>query len=96
MFKVCKKFLQEKTLHARTSYNKQRNYGVNLLCRIPKNTFFSNKFINSVTKNRKFWKLSNHFFQRKEKEAVKLVENNRIANNDHKMANMFITILLKI
>ena len=84
------KHLEEKSSNSKIPYDKQRNYGVNLLRRT-KNKYFANINISPITDNRKFWKTVKPLFSDKisDKEKINLAVNDTILSDDQVVADTF-------
>ena len=84
------KYLKEKSADSKITYEKQRNYCVNLLRRTKKK-YFAYINIISVTDNNKFWKIVKPLFSDKisHKETITLVVNDTILSDDQVVADTF-------
>ena len=81
------KFLKNPTEENKVNYNKQRNYCVNLLCKIKKN-YYANLDINNVTDNKKFWNTVKPFFSDKSNTGknITLIDGDNIISTEKQVA----------
>ena len=92
------KFLKYKTVSNKISYNKQRNYCVNL-CRKEKKLSYNNLDINKVIDNKQFWKTIKPAFSEKSNKSDKitLIEMLRSYQRIHKLQkHLTITFLISL
>ena len=82
-FRLCNKFLNNKTEENRTLYVKQRNYCA-LLLRKTKKMYYDNLGEKSITHNRRFWKTVEPLLSDKltVKEKINLSENGEILKTE--------------
>ena len=81
------KFLKNPNEMNKRTYNKQRNYCVNLLRKEKKN-YFNNIDLKRITDNKQFWKTIKPFFSDKHNisRKITLIEDDEIISNDIKVA----------
>ena len=85
-------FLKKKTKESKKSYNKQRNYCVNLL---RKTRFLvANLNINKITDNKKFWKIVKPLLSDKLilKDVIDLAKDGKMLDSDNKVDENLATI----
>ena len=84
------KYLKEKSADSKITYDKQRNYCVNLLRRTKKYYFVSIN-ISSITDNKKFWKTVKPLFPNEisHRETISLVENEVILSDGQVVVETF-------
>ena len=84
------KFLSDRTEKSRKEYKKQQNFSVNLL-KTAKKEHFANLDINCISDNKKFWRTVKPLFSNKvkSKATIKLVENDKMIDDETKIAKIF-------
>ena len=88
--KLRNRFRKYETESAKVADKKQRNICTNLF-RKAKSDYYSNLNPNSITDNKKFWKIVKPLFSEKvmSMESITLVENDTIYYNDSNVAQIF-------
>ena len=84
------KFLSDRTEISQKEYKKQQDFCVNLVKRVKKE-HFANLDINCISDNKKFWQTVKPLFSNKvkSKTTIKLVENDKMIDDETKIAKIF-------
>ena len=88
--KLRNKLNKKKTLDAKLTYNKQRNYCTSFLRRTKKE-YYEKINPSDISDNKRFWKIVKPFFSEKvlTTDGITLVEDKDIYDDDAKVAEIF-------